>query len=337
MVAASKVAQQQPLSSFGNAVAGALGALFALSITYPLDIVKTRLQVQSKSTHTVEYYESTLDAITKIFKAEGVFGLYTGLPSGLIGVASTNFAYFYWYSFIRTRYQQTRSTTSLSTVEELIIGALAGALAQIFTIPVSVVTTRQQTSIITERKALIETANEIISEDGITGLWKGLGPSLILCVNPAITYGAFERFKDIMLKRNFNLTPGLIFLLGALSKTIATVVTYPYIMAKVRLQWKPPKKHDDIEDEDQQMFDIDDQKRKAGTKTFNNKNKSAIGILMNIRKSDGFLGWYKGMQAQILKAVFSQAILFYAKEYTTLYTIFLFSLISRLRSNRKLE
>ncbi|CAG8804672.1 5705_t:CDS:1, partial [Gigaspora rosea] len=177
----------------------------------------------------------------------------------------------------------------------LIIGALAGALAQIFTIPVSVVTTRQQTSVVAERKTLVDTANEIISEDGITGLWKGLGPSLILCVNPAITYGAFERFKDIMLKKNFNLTPGLIFWLGALSKTIATVVTYPYIMAKVRLQWKPPKKHDDfeVEDEDQQMFDIDDQKRKAGTKTFNSKNKTAIGILMNIRKSDGFLGWYK--------------------------------------------
>ncbi|CAG8607040.1 13073_t:CDS:2 [Dentiscutata heterogama] len=227
MAAASKEAQQQPLSPIGNAVAGALGALFALSITYPLDIIKTRLQVQSKSTHTTEYYESTIDAIVKILKTEGILGLYTGLPSGLIGVASTNFAYFYWYSFIRTRYQQARSTLSLSTAEELTLGALAGALAQIFTIPVSVVTTRQQTSTITERKSLTNTVKEIVSEDGIIGLWKGLGPSLVLCVNPAITYGAFERFKDIMLKKNFNLTPGLIFWLGALSKTIATVVTYP--------------------------------------------------------------------------------------------------------------
>ncbi|CAG8580270.1 3973_t:CDS:2 [Cetraspora pellucida] len=306
MAAVSKVAQPPPLSPLGNAVAGSLGAVFALSITYPLDIIKTRLQVQSKSV-CVEYYESTTDAIRKILKAEGILGLYTGLLSGLIGVASTNFAYFYWYSFIRTRYQQARSTISLSTAEELIVGALAGALAQIFTIPVSVVTTRQQTSIVTERKSLIGTAKEITSEDGITGLWKGLGPSLVLCVNPAITYGAFERFKDIMLKRNFSLTPGLIFWLGALSKTIATVVTYPYIMAKVRLQWKPPKKKvaingvedDDVEDEeDKQVFDdVDGQNRKANRV----KNKSAIDILINILKTDGFLGWYKLIVKSTLK------------------------------------
>ncbi|CAG8500427.1 9368_t:CDS:2 [Racocetra fulgida] len=309
----AKVTQPPPLSPLGNAVAGSLGAIFALSITYPLDIIKTRLQVQSKDSKDIcdDYYESTIDAIRKMLKAEGILGLYTGLPSGLIGVASTNFTYFYWYSFIRTRYQQARSTSSLSTAEELILGALAGALAQIFTIPVSVVTTRQQTSSITERKSLINTAKEITHEDGITGLWKGLGPSLVLCINPAITYGAFERFKDIMLKRNFNLTPGLIFCLGALSKTIATVVTYPYIMAKVRLQWKPPKKKvavDGVEDEgDKQAFDVDSQNRKANSV----KNKGAIAVL-------------------------SQAILFYAKEYITQYTIILFVLIGRL-SNRKLK
>ena len=52
-----------------------------------------------------------------------------------------------------------------------------------------------------ERKDLIDTAKEIISDDGITGLWKGLKPSLILCVNPAITYGAFERYKYLISKR----------------------------------------------------------------------------------------------------------------------------------------
>jgi hypothetical protein len=39
MAAASKEATKlPPLSPFGNAVAGSLGALFALSIVYPLDM-----------------------------------------------------------------------------------------------------------------------------------------------------------------------------------------------------------------------------------------------------------------------------------------------------------
>jgi hypothetical protein len=40
-------------------------------------------------------YKSTLDAITKIVEKEGVEGLYSGIVGSLIGVASTNFAYFY--------------------------------------------------------------------------------------------------------------------------------------------------------------------------------------------------------------------------------------------------
>ena len=34
------------------------------------------------------------------------------------------------------------------------------------------------------------------------------------------------------------MTPGKAFVLGALSKTMATIVTYPYILAKTRLQAK---------------------------------------------------------------------------------------------------
>ncbi|CAJ0758462.1 23011_t:CDS:2 [Entrophospora sp. SA101] len=293
MTGASKeVTVQQQLTPLGNAVAGSLGALLALTITYPLDIIKTRLQVQSKNISRAlshhEYYDSTLDAIIKITSKEGIFGLYAGLPAGLIGVASTNFAYFYWYSFLRTKYQVAKGTTSLSTMSELLVGALAGALAQIFTIPVSVITTRQQTTNSKERKDLIGTAKEIIGEDGVKGLWKGLKPSLILCVNPAITYGAFERFKDILSKRlnTSTLSPGIVFWHKRIDYNIV-------------------------------------------------KYNGAIDVLKKVLETDGILGWYRGMQAQISKAVLSQALLFYVKEYTTRYTILLFALISRLIAKRR--
>src|ERR1700737_725551 len=145
------------------------------------------------------YYASPMDALRKIIKTDGVLGLYTGIFGGLVGVASTNFAYFYWYTFVRDAYKKRRGGDGpISTMMELALGAVAGALAQIFTIPVSVCTTRQQTQLGEERKGLIATAKEVISEDGITGLWRGLKPSLVLVVNPAITYGLFERFKEAM-------------------------------------------------------------------------------------------------------------------------------------------
>lgn len=184
--------------------------------------VKTRLQAQVAHRPSADdgslaaitsddaiYYTSSIDAIRKIMADEGFEGLYSGIHGSLIGVASTNFAYFYWYSFVRTLYISYQSLPKMpNTATELTLGAVAGAIAQIFTIPVSVVTTRQQTQYKAEKKGLYDTGLEVVQgEDGWTGLWRGLKASLVLVVNPAITYGAYERLRELLFAGKKNLRP----------------------------------------------------------------------------------------------------------------------------------
>lgn len=178
--------------------------------------VKTRLQVQSRqkanSTGTQQelhqhHYESTLHAIRKILEDEGTSGLYNGIASSLIGVVSSNFAYFYWYSVVRALYLKYEvGAKPPGTAAELSLGAVAGALGQLFTIPISVVTTRQQVQSKAERQDMLTTAREIVdSDDGVSGLWRGLKASLVLVVNPSITYGAYQRLKDVLFPGKTNL------------------------------------------------------------------------------------------------------------------------------------
>lgn len=150
-----------------------------------------------------------MDAINKIVKDEGVAGLYAGINGALLGVASTNFAYFYWYSVVRTLYMASNKLPKPpGTAIELSLGAVAGAVAQIFTIPVAVITTRQQTQPKGDKKGLFDTGREVVnSEDGWSGLWRGLKASLVLVVNPAITYGAYQRLKDILFPGKASLKP----------------------------------------------------------------------------------------------------------------------------------
>lgn len=223
----------------------------------------------------------------------------------------------------------------MSTAAELLLGAVAGALAQIFTIPVSVIATRQQvgsTKRTVKKKLVLAPADgfangndengvgnvdvekwiseeeyvdnsfwgvgrEIVGEEGVTGLWLGIRPGLVLTVNPAITYGMFERVKSVLLlaqekatsvaASNGKLTPGMNFLVGALSKTLATVVTYPYIMAKVRIQARgsdaqlakeegllPPPHH-------------------AHHHRIGSKHPGALELLGAVYKREGFVGWYQ--------------------------------------------
>ncbi|OGM45543.1 peroxisomal carrier protein [Aspergillus bombycis] len=310
--------QSKPaLSPWGSAVAGATGAVLANAIVYPLDLVKTKLQVQVKNTPEsksgdAEHYESTLDAINKIMEKEGIEGLYSGMVGSLLGVASTNFAYFYWYSVVRSLYMASKSVSKPpGTAMELTLGAVSGAIAQIFTIPVAVITTRQQTQPKSEKKGLIETGKEVVnSEDGWSGLWRGLKASLILVVNPAITYGAYQRLKEVLFKGRNNLKPWEAFLLGALSKAMATIATQPLIVAKVGLQSRPPPGREG-----------------KPFKTFGE-------VMRYIIQNEGALSLFKGIGPQILKGLLVQGLLMMTKERMELIFIVLFAYLKNLRQQK---
>ncbi|UZJ51695.1 hypothetical protein CBS101457_001015 [Exobasidium rhododendri] len=312
------MAAEEALTPFGNALAGALGGVFSNAVIYPLDTVKTRLQADSspgpantdgkavassekKGAKVIVHKNDGLLAgvLTIARSKEGITGLYRGFGASMVNTFSTQFAYFYWYTVVRTLYVKrltargavtTAGAIQLNTAIELLLGALAGGIAQIFTIPVSVIATRQQLGggssaavDTSDPDSFVGVAREIMKSDGITGFWRGLKPSLVLTVNPAITYGVYERVKNIILAASVDgkMTPWKSFMVGAVSKTLATVVTFPYILSKVRLQAK------------------------------DTKYKGAFDVLSTIAKEKGLSGWYQGMQAQITKAVLAQALLFY--------------------------
>lgn len=317
-----------PIGPWGRATAGAAGAVLANALVYPLDLVKTKLQVQVKTkaptfadvvkegedaTAAEEtHYNGTVDAIKKIVSAEGILGLYAGINGCLLGVASTNFAYFYWYSVVRTAYlKYTKNSAQPSTAIELSLGAVAGALAQLFTIPVAVITTRQQTQSKDKRKGMIDTAREVIEgEDGVFGLWRGLKASLVLVVNPAITYGAYERLKQVLFPGKTSLKPWEAFALGAMSKALATIVTQPLIVAKVGLQSKPPPARNG--------------------KPF----KSFVEVMQFIIENEGVLSLFKGMGPQIIKGLLVQGILMMTKERVELFYVLFVRYLKNLRSQQ---
>ncbi|KXL44610.1 hypothetical protein M433DRAFT_68103 [Acidomyces richmondensis BFW] len=316
------VLSKNEVPPWGLAIAGSTGAIFANALVYPLDIVKTRLQVQVKHHHlesTVDpnsshprHYHGTIHAIMSILEDDGLSGLYQGMAGSLIGVASTNFAYFYWYSIVRGLYlSKVSKGQHPGTAAELSLGAVAGALAQLFTIPIAVVTTRQQTQSKDDKKGILETAKEVINgEDGVSGLWRGLKASLVLVVNPAITYGAYERLREVMYPNKAKLAAHEAFLLGALSKALATIATQPLIVAKVGLQSRPPPARN------------------------GRPFKSFIEVMRYIIEHEGILGLYKGVAPQILKGLLVQGILMMTKERVELMFILLFRYMRKLREEK---
>ncbi|PHH50684.1 Peroxisomal adenine nucleotide transporter 1 [Ceratocystis fimbriata CBS 114723] len=297
------------MSPWGKAAAGATGAVLANALVQVKEDEESA-SVEESTRSEDPHYASTMDAITRIMNDEGVKGLYAGIGGSLIGVASTNFAYFYWYSVVRNVYVKShRSSQHPSTVVELSLGAIAGAIAQLCTIPVAVITTRQQTQGKGDRKNMTETALEVIrGPDGVFGLWRGLKASLVLVVNPAITYGAYERCKSVLFPGKENLRAWEAFLLGAMSKALATIMTQPLIVAKVGLQSKPPRSRNG------QPF------------------TSFIEVMKFIISKEGYFGLFKGIGPQILKGLLVQGILMTTKERMELMFILMLRYLRRVKT-----
>lgn len=138
----------------------------------------TRLQTQrqTKGTNNVDIYASISDAIKKIYASEGISGFYSGWTHDTIASVSSNFFYHFAYQYLRekrVRRAALRGKKTLSVVEELIVGALAGIFSRFFTTPMNNVVTRKQTSGQNSHhgKAFssMQILKDIYNEKGITG------------------------------------------------------------------------------------------------------------------------------------------------------------------------
>ena len=133
----------------------------------------------------------------------------------------------------------------------------------------------------------------------VLDFYKGLKISLLLTCNPAITYTVFKKIQHLIIKSyshasvadsakhdysiddtSVRLSPRINFMCGMISKIVATLVTFPLILAKVNLQ------NPNAETPYNNIFDV----------------------LINFYKKFGIKGWYRGLMIQLLKNVLNQGV-----------------------------
>ncbi|XP_022751647.1 adenine nucleotide transporter BT1, chloroplastic/mitochondrial-like [Durio zibethinus] len=181
-------------------VAGACAGVSSTLCTYPLELVKTRLTIEKNM------YDGILDAFLKILQKEGPAELYRGLASSLIGVipyAATNY---FAYDSLRKAYCKAFKEEKIGNIETLLIGSLAGAISSTATFPLEVARKHMQVGALNGRqvyKNVVHALSSIVEQEGIQGLYKGLGPSCMKLVPAAgISFMCYEACKRILVEKD---------------------------------------------------------------------------------------------------------------------------------------
>ena len=262
---------------------------------------------------------------------EGVRGLYTGIGQDTGKTIADAFFFFLIYSFLRerrvARYAKANggAKVSLPALEELGVGFVAGGLTKLATSPIANIVTRKQAAAMMSTRqgdtqdastnttpSTRQIARDILAEKGISGFWSGYSASLVLTLNPSITFFLFETLKKIVLRRERrqNPPPSLTFLLSAISKACASSLTYPFSLAKARLQAGGASSRD--EDTDEKKVFSSDSSRKETEKA---ARATIFSTVLTIAQTEGPLALYEGLHVEVLRAFFSHGITMLTKQF----------------------
>lgn len=182
--------------------AAADAGILTLVMTNPLWVVKTRLCLQymdDKHLPETLRYNGMVDAIKKIYRTEGVRGLYRGFIPGMFGV-SHGAIQFMVYEELKNWYNEYLNEpidSKLSTLEYIFFAAVSKLIAAATTYPYQVVRARLQDHH-HNYNGSVDCVKSIWRSEGIKGFYKGLTPYLIhVTPNICLIIVIYETFANM--------------------------------------------------------------------------------------------------------------------------------------------
>ncbi|XP_043582852.1 mitochondrial glutamate carrier 1-like isoform X1 [Bombus pyrosoma] len=227
---------------------GGIAGIIGVSVVFPLDLVKTRLQNQVIGPSGERMYKSMFDCFKKTYNAEGYFGMYKGSGVNILLItpekaikltANDTFRY----------YLSTGPGQKLPLEREMLAGGLAGACQIIVTTPMELLKIQMQDAgrvaaaakeagKVVPKVSALSLTKDLLRKRGILGLYQGTGATALRDVTFSIIYfPLFARLNDIGPKREDGSSVfWCSFLSGCTAGSIAALSVNPFDVVKTRLQ-----------------------------------------------------------------------------------------------------
>lgn len=274
------MSQDKPLPFIYQFVAGAIAGVSEILVMYPLDVVKTRVQLQTGKGVGEDAYSGMLDCFRKIIAKEGPSRLYRGITAPILMEAPKRATKFAandeWGKLYRSMFGIPKMNQQLS----ILTGASAGATESFVVVPFELVKIRLQDKAQAHKySGMLDCVQKIIRQEGILTLYQGLESTMWRHILwNAGYFGCIFQVRALLPKasdKKGQIVNDLIS--GSIGGTVGTILNTPMDVVKSRIQNTP--------------------KVAGGFRKYNWAWPS-LGLVM---KEEGFAALYKGFVPKVLR------------------------------------
>ncbi|XP_076606593.1 brain mitochondrial carrier protein 1 isoform X1 [Chaetodon auriga] len=154
---------------------GGMASIVAEFGTFPIDLTKTRLQVQGQSQYTEVRYRGMFHALFRIGKEEGIRALYSGISPALLRQASYGTIKIGTYNSLKRLFVSRPEDETM--VINVFCGVVSGVLSSSLANPTDVLKIRMQAQGSLLQGSMMSNFINIYQTEGTRGLWRGVIPT----------------------------------------------------------------------------------------------------------------------------------------------------------------
>lgn len=216
--------------------AGAIAGVSEILVMYPLDVVKTRIQLQVGTGAQAEY-SGIIDCITKIVKNEGPSRLYRGISAPILMEAPKRATKFAANDEWGKIYRKAFGVTEMNQQLAILTGATAGATESFVVVPFELIKIRLQDKT-SKYSGMGEVFRSIVKNEGPLALYNGLEATLWRHITwNAGYFGVIFQVRSLLPKAK-NQTEKTVndLISGAIGGTVGTLINTPFDVVKSRIQ-----------------------------------------------------------------------------------------------------
>jgi len=237
-----------------------------------------------------------------------------------------------------TPFAARKSDFATTTVEALRRYAVAGAISTALMLPFDIVTLQMKkieaktkkkgkasssksSNSKNRMKVYVSTMKEAYKRDGALAFQRGFSQNVPLIVSHTINLAAFDALKALKTKygeKKLSIIES--FVIGCLSKTIATGITFPLERTRALVEASKSFHREEEENSvrrnmvDGEYLNSSDTTSKEKKNMNSNSSSNTLDVVQLVLESQGIFGFYDGVTRHVQKSVHASALFFVIRE-----------------------